>query len=266
MGGGGMRMFDALSRAWRVVATGFCFAVFGLGGLVIRCVVYPLMMLCVRAPARRVHLSQSLIHHSFRAFVGLMAGVRVLTYEVRGLERLQRRGLLVLANHPSLIDVVFLISLTRHTDCIVKDALLRNVFTRGPILAAGFIANSAGAGLVDDCMRSLQSGNNLVIFPEGTRTPLHGDPVRLQRGAANVAVRGGFDITPVHIDCTLPMLTKGTPWWQVPRQRPHFTIEVREDIAIAPFVSQAGNEALAARAVTEHLSVQLFKKASRVST
>ncbi|MNW01907.1 hypothetical protein D3C71_1976130 [compost metagenome] len=90
--------------------------------------------------------------------------------------------------------------------------------------------------------------------------------MRLQRGAANVAVRGDFDITPVHIASTLPMLTKGTPWWQVPRQRPHFTIEVREDIAIAPFVSQAGSEALAARAVTEHLSVQLFRKASRVST
>lgn len=261
-----MRMSDFLDRAWRVLATGFCFSVFGLGGLVIRCLVYPLLMLCAREPQRRVVLSQGLIHYSFRAFVGLMAAMQVLTYEVRGLERLQRRGLLVLANHPSLIDVVFLISLTRHADCIVKEALLRNVFTRGPIMAAGFIANSAGAGLVGDCVRSLQSGNNLVIFPEGTRTPLHGGAVRLQRGAANVAVRGGFDITPVYIHSTLPMLTKGTPWWQVPRQRPHFTIEVHEDIAVAPFVARAGSQALAARAVTEHLSVQLFKKASRVST
>nr|WP_315968021.1 lysophospholipid acyltransferase family protein [Acidovorax sp. Be4] len=261
-----MRMLEALGRGWRVLATGFCFLVFGLGGMVMRCLVYPLLSLCVRDPQRRVAWSQKIIHYSFRAFVGLMAAAQVLTYEVRGHERLRRRGLLVLANHPSLIDVVFLISLIRHMDCIVKDALVRNAFTRGPIMAAGFIANNAGAGLVADCMRSLGAGNNLIIFPEGTRTPLHGPPVRLQRGAANVAVRGGFDITPVHIHCTLPMLTKGTPWWQVPQRRPHFTIEVREDIAIAPFVAQAASEALAARAVTEHLSDQLFKKASRVST
>ena len=259
-------MVERLDRAWRVCATGFCFSSFGIGGLLLRVLVFPLLALLPWSEATRQRVCRAVIHHAFRLFVWLMHVVGVIRHEVRHAERLHREGLLIVANHPSLIDVVFLISLIRHMDCIVKDALVRNAFTRGPIMAAGFIANNAGPGLVADCMRSLGAGNNLIIFPEGTRTPLHGPPVRLQRGAANVAVRGGFDITPVHIHCTLPMLTKGTPWWQVPQRRPHFTIEVREDIATAPFVAQAASEALAARAVTEHLSVQLFKKASRVST
>ena len=261
-----MRMFEVLGRGWRVLATGFCFLVFGLGGLLMRCAVYPLLVLTVQDKQRRVICAQSIIHYSFRAFVWLMSAVRVLSYEVRGHERLQRRGLLVLANHPSLIDVVLLIALIRNADCIVKDALLRNSFTRGPIRAAGFIANNAGVGLIADCIQSLRAGNNLIIFPEGTRTPLHCGAMRLQRGAANVAVRGDFDITPVHIHCTLPMLTKGTPWWRVPERRPHLIIDVREDIAIAPFTAQAASEAQAARAVNDYLLQQLFKKASRVST
>lgn len=264
-GVGSMCVVKWLGRWWRVVATGFCFAVFGVGGLVVRCVIYPLLMLLVQDAARRTRMAKAVIHYSFKFFVGLMVKVGVLTYEVRHVERLHRQGLLVLANHPSLIDVVFLVSFIPNMDCIVKEALVRNPFTRGPIQAAGFIANDVGSGLVEDCIASLQAGNNLIIFPEGTRTPLHG-AVRLQRGAANVAVRGTVDITPVHIASSLPMLTKGTPWWQVPRQRPHFVIEVRPDIAIDPFIAQAESEALAARAVTQHLSEQLFKEFSDVST
>ncbi len=41
-------MAERLNRYWRVFATGFCFAVFGLGGLVIRLLVYPLLLACKR--------------------------------------------------------------------------------------------------------------------------------------------------------------------------------------------------------------------------
>ncbi|EJE52269.1 1-acyl-sn-glycerol-3-phosphate acyltransferase [Acidovorax sp. CF316] len=258
-------MLEVINRAWRIVATGFCFSVFGLGGLVLRCVVCPVFTLVVRDPARQQQLSQAAIHHCFRWFVGLMNFVGVISYEVHGRERLQRRGLLILANHPSLIDVVFLISFVRHADCIVKAALAHNPFMRGPIRAAGFITNGDGAGLLEDCVRSLKGGNNLIIFPEGTRTPVQGAN-RLQRGAAHVAVRGRIDITPVHIHSSLPMLTKGTPWWKVPARKPHFTIEVRPDIAVEEFCDSAASDTLAARHVTEHLSVQLFKGPASAST
>lgn len=258
-------MLSWLGRVWRTGATAFCFAMFGLGGLMVGCLVYPLLLVCVRDPQRRTHAAKAVIHHSFRLFVGLMAFVGVLSYEVRHVERLQRQGLLVLANHPSLIDVVFLVSFIRNMDCIVKQSLLSNPFTSGPIRAANFIANNAGAGLVENCIRSIASGNNLIIFPEGTRTPVQG-AVRLQRGAANVAVRGAINVTPVRIHTSLPMLTKGTSWWKVPLRRPHFTIEVGEDIDIQTFIQHAGSEALAARAVNRHLSEQLFQEPSHVST
>ena len=254
-------MLDTLGRAWRVVATGFCFAVFGLGGLFIRCVVYPLLVLLVRREDWREALVKGFMHYTLGWFVELMRCTCVLTYEVRNVERLHRRGLLILANHPSLIDIVFLISLVHHVDCIVKASLANNPFTRGPVRAARFITNNGGAKLLDDCLASLDRGNNLIVFPEGTRTPLHGR-VKLHRGAANVAVRGSRDITPVHIASSLPMLPKGVPWWQVPRRRPHFIIDVREDIAIAPFRERAAGDPMAARLVTDYLDEHLFKEPS----
>lgn len=246
-------MAERLGLYWRVLATGLCFASFGLGGLLLRLLVFPLLRLLVRQRRRQALLARRVIRHAFRAFVGLMRGLGVLSYEVHGLERLQRRGLLVLANHPSLIDVVFLMALIDRADCIVKGALARNPFTRGPVLAAGFVLNHSGAGLVDDCIASLREGNNLIIFPEGTRTPRSGE-LQLQRGAANVAVRGGIDITPVRISVAPPTLTKGEKWYQVPRRRPHFVFRVEEDIAVRRFAGPEAGEALAARRLTAHLT------------
>jgi hypothetical protein len=78
--------------------------------------------------------------------------------------------------------------------------------------------------------------------------------VRLQRGAARVAVHGELDITPVRIRCTPSTLAKGEKWLQVPPRRPHFRIDVDETIAVLPFIAAAAHPALAARRLNEHLT------------
>lgn len=47
-------MAGALDRAWRLLATGISFALFGLGGLLLRVLVFPLLTLAVADPAARV--------------------------------------------------------------------------------------------------------------------------------------------------------------------------------------------------------------------
>jgi len=241
-----------LDRAWRVVATAFCFTCFGLGGVVIGLLAFPLLMAASPDRVVRTRRAQALIHHTFRFFVGLMRAVGVICLEVRGAQRLQRSGQLVLANHPSLIDVVILISLLKQTNCIVKGALWRNPFTRGPILAAGYISNDGGSELIDACVAALHQGDNLIVFPEGTRTPLNG-PLQMQRGAANIAVRASCIVTPVVIQVSTPMLPKGRPWYRVPPQRPHFTVTVEDDIDMQIFLTQERPATLAARDLTQWL-------------
>jgi 1-acyl-sn-glycerol-3-phosphate acyltransferase len=241
-------MLAKLDQFYRMLATGFCFASFGLGGLVLRVLVFPMLQLCVRDHARRTALARETVRLSFRTFVAMMQGVGVLRYEVVGAERLEREGLLILANHPSLIDTVFLMAWVRHADCIVKSHLRDNPFTRGPVRAANYIANDGGPEMVDACIDSLRAGGNLIVFPEGTRTPPGGE-LAFKRGAANIAVRGRRAVTPVVIHCEPPTLGKGERWWQVPPRRVRFRIEVMEDIPVgAPAEGQS--EAVAARHLT----------------
>lgn len=252
-------MPERLDRIWRTAATGLCFATFGLGGLLLWVAVFPLMRLAVRNEQRRVAMARSIIHHLFRVFVAMMRTTGVLSVDVCGLERLRDGGQLILANHPTLIDVVLLMSLIRRSDCIVKGALGRNPFTRGPVRAAGFRVNDSSQGLIDDCVSSVRTGNNLIIFPEGTRSS-RSEPMRLHRGAARVAVHGEVDVTPVRIRCTPPTLAKGEKWWRVPPRRPHFTIKIDEPILVAQFIEDAPSHALAARRLNQHLTDYFSKE------
>lgn len=250
-------LLNRVGYLWRLCATAISFAVFGVGGMLLWGVVFPLLSLAIPQQARRTLWAKALIRRLFKAFVGLMHVLGIYTYELRGLEKLNRNGLLILANHPTLIDVVFLISLTNHADCVVKAQLLRNPSTRGAVQTAGYICNDAGPVFIERCFASLQSGNNLIIFPEGTRTPEAGFPARLERGAANLAVRCQLDVTPVLIRCDQSFLAKGVPWWKIPTKRPHLAIEVHDDVNVAALVADCPSEALAARRLSEHL-IQFF--------
>jgi 1-acyl-sn-glycerol-3-phosphate acyltransferase len=256
-------VIEWLGRTWRVGATGLSFALFGAGGLLMRLAVFPLLYLLVWRRERRVTAARTIIRLAFRTYVDVMRVLGVLRYEVRGLEKLERRGLLILANHPTLIDTVFLMAFVRNADCIVKGGLWNNPFTRGPVRAAGYISNGGGKNggksggdgdggdLVKDCIASLERGNNLIVFPEGTRTPA-GGTISLKRGAANVAVRGARAITPVVIRCDPPTLGKGEKWWRVPPRRVRFSLEVQDDVAVEPFI-HGSSDVMAARRLTEFL-------------
>jgi 1-acyl-sn-glycerol-3-phosphate acyltransferase len=185
-----------------------------------------------------------------------------LRYELIGMERLERDGLLILANHPSLIDTVFLMALTRNAVGVLKAQLQRNFFMRGVVSATGYIFNDQGYALIDACIDALGSGSNLIMFPEGTRSGLEG-ALQLKRGAANIALRAHSNITPVVISCVPRMLPKGQPWWRVPARRAVFRIEVHEDIDITRFKNESGNDAVAARHLTAFLQTYFTEEVQR---
>jgi 1-acyl-sn-glycerol-3-phosphate acyltransferase len=255
-------MLTKLFYCWRVLATGFCFALFGVGGLVLRILVFPVLNVTLLNPITRIRVVRTIIRLTFRLFVGVMHVLGVLRYEIIGQQRLERHGLLILANHPTLIDTVFLMAFVKRADCIVKAELINNFFMRGTLLAAGYIFNNDGDELIGSCIRSLQDQNNLIVFPEGTRTPADGH-IFLKRGAANIAVRAQHDVTPVIITCHPKTLGKGDKWWQIPASPAIFRIDVQDDISIDDFKKNAVSDVMAARHLTTYLQTYFIEENQR---
>jgi 1-acyl-sn-glycerol-3-phosphate acyltransferase len=219
-----------LDHAWRWFGTALSFLVFGIGGLITTALMIPLLYCLPGGEPTRARRARRLIHQLFRLYIIMMRLLGVLSYQLEGVEKLQGASL-ILSNHPSLLDVVFLISMVPNANCVIKGKLKHNFFTRGPIKAAGYIMNEEAGEVIDAARRVIDDGQTLIIFPEGTRsTPSEG--IQFKRGAANIAIRTGSDITPVLIYCTPTTLTSGGHWYQVPDQRVHFRILVQNPLKI----------------------------------
>lgn len=224
-----------VNYGWRLFATAVSFASFGLGGLLLWLFVFPVLSILPSSRLQQISRGQKVVHYSFYVFIGLMHRMGVMTYEIIGLEKLNRSGQLIIANHPTLVDIVFLISRVKQANCIVKASLWHNPFMRGPVVNAGYISNGDSEKMIADCVDWLQAGGTMIIFPEGTRS-VPNKSYHFQRGAAVIALQANKTVTPVTLSCYPSTLTKAEPWYAIPSRRFHLTMHVGDDIALQEFI------------------------------
>ena len=120
---------------------------------------------------------------------------------------------------------------------------------RGVIKRTGYISNENPQELLDECSQTFKKGNNLIVFPEGTRTEPN-SRLKFKRGAANIALRCRVPVTTVLIKMTPATLTKGAPWYKVAPTQAHFFMQ----LATHPFNKEM---ALACQSISM-LPIELF--------
>lgn len=246
-----------IDRALRFFGTALSFAVFGLGGLCLALLVFPALWLLPGGREAREVRARRIIRASFRAFLWMMESLGVLELELRDLSVLNEdSGTVVVANHPTLIDVILLLAHLEHANCVVKGDLWRNPFLGGVVRAAGYIQNADQDRVLAQCEHVLRSGENIVLFPEGTRSR-PGQPLKLKRGAAAIALRAGAPMRLIHISCEPITLTKLEPWYRIPKCRPRFSLRVGERIFAAALVPEGVPPSIATRRLTNVLKQRL---------
>lgn len=246
---------------WRLFGTALSFGSFGLGGLLMGVTIFPVIYILPVSKSAKVKLSRRAVRQSFRLFIRFMKTMGVIGYDIRGVERLKGRDdLFIVANHPSLLDVVFLISLAELPNCVIKQGVWGNPFMFFVVRAAGFIENSGDAEiLLDRCVDALNKGDGLIIFPEGTRTAPDKE-IKMRRGCAHIALRARKNLTPVSITCKPTTLTKDHRWYNIPKnQKPHFCISIGEDIEIDRFLDIKDDDVSAVRELTAYMKDRFIK-------
>ena len=246
-------MLKSINAGWRVLGTGFCFACFGIGGLFLGLIVIPLVTFMPGSEEACRNRVRWIISSNFKFFFGMMHYLGLVKYRVVGKEILaEDKGCLVIANHPSLIDVVSLISIYPQACCIVKKELWNNFFLKRVVSGAGYIPNDEPEKLLENCAASLARGDVLIIFPEGTRT-VPGKEMELQRGAAHIALRLKCPIRTIQIRVWPSTLTKNRPWYKIPERRSDFVVTAKDFLKIDEFISETIPMSLAARQLTRKM-------------
>jgi 1-acyl-sn-glycerol-3-phosphate acyltransferase len=237
--------------SWKVISTAISFGVFGLGGLLLSMTVFPLIYISPISQQRRQQISRKLLSKLFRGYIRMMELFGLIKLTVVGAEHLHAEGQLVIANHPSLLDVVYLISQIDNATSLVKGAMWLNPFTAGTVLASHYIRNDSDNPL-QSCVDALDNGESLIIFPEGTRSDPQ-RPFKFHRGAANIALQAKQDISPVTISSNPPRLLKHQPWYESSRQTLQITLHCHPSLPIAPYLAMAAPRSIVARQLTRDI-------------
>ena len=248
----------SINTAKRFAGSALLWFFFGSIGLLLSIFLFPALYVVVRGRAPRQVVARKIIASTFSTFMRGGQRMDVFTYRVTGMQNVVTEGgQLILANHPTLIDVVLLLSVLAQVDCVVKDTVIKNPFMWASVTTANYISNLEPADLLDACVERLESGSSLLLFPEGTRTRF-AQPLNFRLGAAEVAIRAHANILPIIVDCRPGFLAKNDPWYRIPAARPHFEVTILPAIPVTALIP-AGLDRRQSRRKLNDALVSLFE-------
>jgi 1-acyl-sn-glycerol-3-phosphate acyltransferase len=182
-----------------------------LGWNLVALLLYPLL-----SRGAGLRIGRSMIARGYGWFWAVARASGMLRLDASVLDALRdEHGLIVVANHPSMLDAVMLVARLPRSACIMKASLLRNPLLGPGARLARYIRNDSAYGMVMCAVQDLRAGGQLVLFPEGTRTtrapinPFHPSFTLIARHAH-------VPIQTVFIDTDSPYLGKGWPLWRLP--------------------------------------------------
>ncbi|HEV7613182.1 MAG TPA: lysophospholipid acyltransferase family protein [Steroidobacteraceae bacterium] len=156
------------------------------------------------------------IMSGFRLYAWSLSLTRTYLLDLRDIDSLKGGTPLILApNHPCLIDALLI--LTRHPNivCVMKSALMRNVFLGAGSRLARYVPNDSSRQMIKESVTHLQEGGVLLLFPEGTRTTRA--PINALVGSVGlIAKHAHVPVQTLIIETDSPFLSKGWPLFRRP--------------------------------------------------
>lgn len=175
------------------------------------------LLLAIILPRRLgLRWGRHMIQDGFKTYIDVLSLFFCCRFDLSELDQLQNEGpLIIAANHPSLLDAVLIVSRLPKAVCVMKAALMDNIFFGAATRLAGYIRNFPSLAMILNAREALQDGAQLVIFPEGTRTEKF--PVDACTASTGlIASRTGIPVQTLLIEYSTPFFGKAWPRFRPP--------------------------------------------------
>jgi len=159
---------------------------------------------------------QTMVMLMFRSYIAVLKASGIVKFDLGALDALRDDGALIIApNHPSLLDAVLVVSRLPRVVCIMKAEIQDSLILGGGARLAGYIRDDLPLSMIRSAAAALRAGNQLLMFPEGTRTRPHAR-CHFKGGYALIAKMAGVPVQTVFIETNTMFLGKGWPLFKKP--------------------------------------------------
>ena len=119
------------------------------------------------------------------------------------------KGSIIICNHQSMLDPIYILSLSPHILVMAGDRVWRNRFVKTMFKVSRFMnARSSIENMEEQLAQAVADGYNVVIFPEGLRS--NEGIQRFHKGAFYLAKKLGVDLLPLYLHGTGHVMPKGS--------------------------------------------------------
>lgn len=234
----------------------FSYVYFGIGSVILAILIFPWIRIFVHPKEKFQIAARKFVSWSFRGFINMMRFTGALKFikPVDDFKNIHKK--VIIANHPSMLDFVFIMALVPNANCIVRGGLAKTILAG--VIRQCYIVNTLDFDeLCKLCKQTIDEGNNVIIFPEGTRTPRHGkNPYK--KGAARIAYYSKCDILPILVGGNDKFgLGKHDPFWSYNHTEIYkYDLKILPEIKIDEYKDLT--ETIAAKRLTERMEEELY--------
>lgn len=218
-----------------IFRTGFLFFIFGFICISGNLLFVPLKILSLNRFKIIENLARDLIYFSWKFFIFLCKKTKYLDYEFENFT--PQKGTLIIANHPSLLDIVFMISHFKRANCVIKDKITKNIFLFAAAGCANYISNDEN--FLSNSLDCLKRGEILIIFPEGTRSE---EKIIFHKAASYIAINGAKFLELIYIEMKPRSLLKNHSWYDTPSKTIKYKFSHLQKLEISDFFANISNQ------------------------
>ena len=227
------------------------FGLFQLFALLIRYLIFPFQ--------KSSSSNLKTLCKSWQFFLWLLKKTEVITLKIQDIEKIKNiKNSIIVSTHPSILDIVILMSIIPNSTCFVAKKLTKNPFFKGMVELLFVVETDSINEWLDNSLKHLNNGMNLIIFPMGTRHAPN-EELKIKRGAALIAQKSGVDIVALDIQTDVKFLCAHQPIYDAGTKPVEFNVNYLEKINTKEYLEKYKDEVTFKKELTNKIKETIYK-------
>ncbi len=234
------------------------FVIFGIGAIFLNFIIFPMANFFLK-DNQLLYFYSDIIHNTWKWFVRILIFFKIIKLNITDLDNIKQiKQKIIVATHPSFIDILILIALIPRTTCIVKYSLSKNPILFNLVNSIFIMEDESLEKLKEHTKKMIDNGFNVVIFPMGIRHRRNEFP-KIKKGAATIAMNANSNIVVLKYYTDFDFLFISQPVYEAGEKAVTYDLSYIGEIDVKSMLQNSENEIVIKKNITKMIAFSLYQ-------